>query len=198
MFERSERQELFSDDSGAIPVIIKYTDNNIEWHNKHNNSRFEDFLERFIGVHDCIVINRGINVKNSKQIIEFVLESTDFSVKVGTDVENGYFFMPVFSDKSVILPDNDTDCKKCKCRIYLSNNVSLSFWSENNLTARFDEIKTFITDCCSLPIPFDDSKVGEDSKKMWKIYIDGLSRLNQDKKNLLKAESTYKKCLREE
>lgn len=189
MFERSERQELFSEDSGAIPVIIKYTDYNVEWHNKHNNSRFEDFLDRFSGVHDCIVINRGINAKNNKQIIEFVLESTDFSVKVGTDVENGCFFMPIFSDKSVILPDNDTDCKKCKCRIYLSNKVSLSFLSENNLTARFDEIKTFITDCYSLPIPFDDSKVGEDSKKMWKIYTDGLSRLNQDKKNLLPIKS---------
>lgn len=198
MFERSERQELFSVDSEAIPVIIKYTESNVKWHNEHNNSRFEDFLERFVGIHDCIIINRGINEKNNRQIIEFVIESTNYSVKVGTDVDNGCFFMPTFSDKPIILPDNEDDCKKSKCRIYISNNVSLSFLSENNLTARYDEITNFITDCCSLPIPFDDSKVGIESKRMWKIYTDGLSRLNQDKKNLLAIKSvsepyTYKK-----
>ena len=198
MFERCERLELFSVDSEAIPVIIKYTESNVKWLNEHNNSRFEDFLERFVGVHDCIIINRGINEKNNRQIIEFVIESTDYSVKVGTDVDNGCFFMPTFSDKSIILPDNEDDCKKSKCRIYISNNVSLSFLSENNLTVRYDEIINFITDCCSLPIPFDDSKVGIESKRMWKIYTDGLSRLNQDKKNLLAIKSvsepyTYKK-----
>ena len=72
MFERSERQELFSVDSEAIPVIIKYTESNVKWHNEHNNSRFEDLLERFVGIHDCIIINRGINEKNNRLLKQAV------------------------------------------------------------------------------------------------------------------------------
>lgn len=192
MFERSERQELFSEDSTAIPIIISYTEANVKWHNGHNNSRFEEFVERFIGIHNCIVINRGINEKNNKQIVEFILESTDFSVKVATDIDNGKFIMPNFFDSPVVLPDNESDCKKCKCYFYLANRVSESFLSENNLANSYDIRKNFITECCSLPVPFDDGKVGIESEKMWNIYIDGLSRLNQDKKNLLPIKSVSK------
>lgn len=53
-FERIENDAIYSDAVEALPIIISYGQQNIEWNDKHlTNTSSEKLIEDFSGKHEC-------------------------------------------------------------------------------------------------------------------------------------------------
>ena len=70
MFDRLEYENLYMDDETLLPIVIKYSDRDVEIHNSHKDVPFSDYIKQIEGVHDFVVINRGVNEKNNYEEFE--------------------------------------------------------------------------------------------------------------------------------
>jgi len=189
MFERTEDQNLYLEDDSLLPIVIKYTDRDVEIHNSHKDVPFSDFIKQLDGVHDFVIINRGVNEKSNYEEFEIGIENVQCSVKLRIDTENNYFFNAHFSSKQIFAPDGEDECIKIKANMIFTQNVGIGFWNTNGLIDRLGDISELLAKCQSLSIPFDDSNLGLKNKKAWEIYAEGMSRLNREKQALLPIKS---------
>lgn len=192
MFDRIEEDNLYMEDNNILPIIIKYSERDVEIHNKHKDMQFDEFVNLLSGIHDVIVINRGVNEKTNSNEFEVVIENGNLSVKLRIDSENNFFFFPKFSNKIVFIPEGENELLKTKAKIVFTKNVGISFWRENGFLDCVSEISDFIERCLNLSVPFDDSQLGEQNKKAWEVYAEGMSMLNKEKKTLLPIKSVSK------
>lgn len=192
MFDRVEDDNIYMEDSKTLPFIIKYTDWDVDAHNKNKDVPFKDYMESLSGIHDLIIINRGVNDKGNFNEFEVAIENASFTVKLRIDEQNNYFFLPKFFERPILLPDSDDEFLRIKANIVFTKNVSIGFWSSNHFIDRISDIAQLIQQCMNLSIPFDDSQLGESNKRAWKVYAEGMSKLNKEKQALLpiKAVST--------
>lgn len=189
MFERTEDQNLYMEDESLLPIVIKYIDRDVEWHNSHKDVPFSDCIKQLEGVHDFVIINRGVNEKYNYEEFEIGIESVQCSMKLRIDTENNYFFNAHFSSKQIFAPEGEDECIKIKANMIFTQNVGIGFWNTNGLIDRLGAISEFLTKCQSLSIPFDDSNLGLKNKRAWEIYAEGMSRLNREKQTLLPIKS---------
>ena len=189
MFERTEDQNLYLEDDSLLPIVIKYTDRDVEIHNSHKDVPFSDFIKQLDGVHDFVIINRGVNEKSNYEEFEIGIENVQCSVKLRIDTENNYFFNAHFSSKQIFAPDGEDECIKIKANMIFTQNVGIGFWNTNGLIDRLGDISELLAKCQSLSIPFDDSNLGLKNKRAWEIYAEGMSRLNREKQTLLPIKS---------
>lgn len=185
MFERTEDQDLYLEDESLVPIIIKYSDRDAEKHNSRNDIPFNDNVKQLEGVHDFVIINRGINEKTNLEEFEITIENLECSVKVRIDMENNYFFSPKFSDKQIFAPEGDNECLRIKANLIFTTNVAIGFWNSNGLINRISDINELLIKTQSLSVPFDDSNLGYKNKKAWEVYAEGMSKLNKEKQALL-------------
>ena len=189
MFERTEDQEMYLEDESLIPIIIKYTERDAEKHNSHNDVPFDDNIKQLEGVHDFIVINRGINEKYSCEEFEITIEDLECSVKLRIDKDNNYFYSPRFTNKLVFTPEGDNEYIEIKANLIFTTDVGIGFWNNHGLVNRISDINVFMSQVQSLSVPFDDSQLGYQNKKAWEVYAEGMSRLNKEKQALLPIKS---------
>lgn len=189
MFERTEDHNLYMEDESLLPIVIKYIDRDVEWHNSHKDVPFSDCIKQLEGIHDFVIINRGVNEKFNCEEFEIGIEGVQCSVKLRIDTENNYFFNAHFSSKQIFAPEGEDECIIIKANMIFTQNVGISFWNTNGLIDRLGDISGFLTKCQSLSIPFDDSNLGLKNKRAWEIYAEGMSRLNREKQTLLPIKS---------
>lgn len=185
IFERTEDQNLYLEDESILPIIVKYSDRDVELHNSRKDVPFTECIKQIEGIHDFIVINRGINEKNNSEEYEIGIEGVECSVRLRVDFDNNYFFNPKFSNKQIFAPEDENECLKIKANLIFTQNVGIGFWNSNGLINHINEISEFITNCQKLSIPFDDSSLGYTNKRAWEVYAEGMSKLNREKQALL-------------
>lgn len=61
IFERFAQQDIFVEESDIVPIIIKYTDFNVQRHNEKNDTAFNDAIKSYEGIHSCVFVNDGIS-----------------------------------------------------------------------------------------------------------------------------------------
>ena len=189
MFDRLEYENLYMDDETLLPIVIKYSDRDVEIHNSHKDVPFSDYIKQIEGVHDFVVINRGVNEKNNYEEFEIGIEDVECSVKLRINIENNYFFSAKFSSKQILVPEGGDEYIKIKANLIFTQNVGIGFWNSNNLIDRLSDISEFLITCQGLSVPFDDSNLGYKNKKAWEIYAEGMSKLNKEKQTLLPIKS---------
>ncbi len=189
MFERTEDHDLYMEDESLLTIVIKYTNRDVEIHNSHKDVPFSDFIKQLEGVHDFVIINRGVNEKSNYEEYEIGIENVQCSVKLRIDTENNYFFNAHFSSKQIFAPEGENECIKIKANMIFTQKVGIGFWNTKGLIDQLGDISEFLNKCQSLSIPFDDSSLGLKNKRAWEIYAEGMSRLNKEKQTLLPIKS---------
>jgi len=195
-FTRTNNEELFVDSGKAMPIFIRYTPENEEYHNRANDFKFKDFIAQISGVKNSHIINKGKNKKGNVQIA-FLIDNSDYCVIVSPSSDGRSFYNPHFFDEKYVVPTDKNECSGMECNIRFigQNDDILVLLSEINWLTRFSEIAEFVSSCYKLQIPLKEIRKEED-KAVWHAYIDGLTAINNSKKDLcriLKINQPQKK-----
>lgn len=192
-FERIESNALYADSVEALPIIIRYRQNNVEWNDKQlASTSFEQLVEEYSGKHECYFINKGLDNKG-KQLIQIMIKESDYNIKLCPAKESRYFYNPIFEEKKFILPIDENEYKSKVCNVIFSRDDEDIFdlWTRIGWLNRVQEVKEFIDSCSTLQRPLKEIRMEED-RQIWQAYIDGLNALNDSKKELFKIKSIGK------
>ena len=100
------------------------------------------------------------------------------------------FSLSYISDEEFVVPTDPSEYKSMNLKFmaeeYINHNF-MDFLDRNDLMTSYREIKDFCTSLLSLKEPVREIN-REQSRKMWKAYIDGERALNTDKKELFIVE----------
>ena len=189
-FERIENNALYADSVEALPIIIRYRQNNVEWNNKQLASTgFEQLVEEYSGIHECYFINKGLD-KKGKQLIQIMIVESDYNIKLCPGKEGRYFYNPLFEEEKFVLPIDENEYKSKVCNVIFSKDDEdiWDLWTRIGWLNRVQEVKEFIDSCSTLQRPLKEIRMEED-RQIWQAYIDGLNALNDSKKELFKIKS---------
>jgi len=192
-FERIESNALYADSVEALPIIIRYRQNNVEWNDKQlANTSFEQLVEEYSGKHECYFINKGLD-KKGKQLIQIMIVESDYNIKLCPAKEGRYFYNPLFEEEKFVLPIDENEYKSKVCNVIFSKDDEDIFdlWTRIGWLNRVQEVKEFIDSCSTLQRPLKEIRMEED-RQIWQAYIDGLNALNDSKKELFKIKSIGK------
>jgi hypothetical protein len=194
-FERIESSDpLYSDSVEALPIIIRYRQTNVEWNDKQlANASFEQLMEEYSGRHECYFINKGLDKKTGKQLIQLMISESDYKIKLTQSKDGRYFYNPTFEEEKFVLPIDENEYKVKVCNVIFSKDEEdiIDIWTKIGWLNRVQEIKNFIDSCSSLQRPLKEIRMEED-RQIWQAYIDGLNALNDSKKELFKIKSIGK------
>lgn len=192
-FERIESNALYADSVEALPIIIRYRQNNVKWNDKQlANTSFEQLVEEYSGKHECYFINKGLD-KKGKQLIQIMIVESDYNIKLCPAKEGRYFYNPLFEEEKFVLPIDENEYKSKVCNVIFSKDDEDIFdlWTRIGWLNRVQEVKEFIDSCSTLQRPLKEIRMEED-RQIWQAYIDGLNALNDSKKELFKIKSIGK------
>lgn len=192
-FERIESNALYADSVEALPIIIRYRQNNVEWNDKQlASTSFEQLVEEYSGKHECYFINKGLD-KKGKQLIQIMIVESDYNIKLCPAKEGRYFYNPLFEEEKLVLPIDEKEYKSKVCNVIFSKDDEDIFdlWTRIGWLNRVQEVKEFIDSCSTLQRPLKEIRMEED-RQIWQAYIDGLNALNDSKKELFKIKSIGK------
>lgn len=192
-FERIENNTLYADSVEALPIIIRYRQNNVEWNDKQlASTSFEQLVEEYSGKHECYFINKGLD-KKGKQLIQIKIVESDYNIKLCPTKEGRYFYNPLFEEEKFVLPIDENEYKSKVCNVIFSKDDEDIFdlWTRIGWLNRVLEVKKFIDSCSTLQRPLKEIRMEED-RQIWQAYIDGLNALNDSKKELFKIKSIGK------
>lgn len=100
------------------------------------------------------------------------------------------FSLSYISDEEIVVPTDPSEYKSMNLKFmaeeYINHNL-MDFLDRNDLMTLYREIKDFCTSLVSLKEPIREIN-REQSRRMWKAYIDGERALNTDKKELFVVE----------
>lgn len=192
-FERMESGALYSDSVEALPIIIRYRQQNLEWNDKHLvNINSEKLMGDFSGKHECFFINKGFD-RRGNQLMQIMFAESDYIIKVSPAREGRNFYNPTFEEEKFVLPIDNNEYKSRVCDIiFLKDEEDIfELWTKIGWLNRVSEVKDFIESCCRLERPLKEIRMEED-RQIWQAYIDGLNALNDSKKELFKIKSIGK------
>lgn len=189
-FERTENKDLYSDSVEALPIIIRYRQNNIDWNDKHlASTNSKDLMEKFSGKHECFFTNKGTD-KKGYQKIQIMFADSDYNIKVSPAKDGRSFYNPLFEEEKFVLPISEDEYVSRVCNLIFANDDEdlIDLWTRSGWFNRLSEIKDFIDSCLRLERPLKEIRMEED-RQIWQAYIDGLNALNDSKKELFKIKS---------
>ena len=189
MFERIEDRNLYMEDELFLPIVVQYTNRDVDIHNSRKDIPFSDCIKQLEGVHNFVIINRGVNEKHNSEEFEIGIEDVHCSIRLRLNKENNYFFGVRFSSKQIFAPEDENECLKIKANLIFTQNIGISFWNTNGLVDQLENISIFLDNCQNLSVPFDDSNLGLRNKVAWEVYAEGMSKLNKEKQTLLPIKS---------
>lgn len=189
-FERTENKDLYSDSVEALPIIIRYRQNNIDWNDKHlASTNSKDLMEKFSGKHECFFTNKGTD-KKGYQKIQIMFADSDYNIKVSPAKDGRSFYNPLFEEEKFVLPISEDEYVSRVCNLIFANDDEdlIDLWTRSGWFNRLSEIKDFIDSCLRLERPLKEIRMEED-RQIWQAYIDGLNALNDSKKELFKINT---------
>jgi superfamily I DNA and/or RNA helicase len=194
-FVRTEANELYIDESNIIPIIIKYNDNREKWHNAHSETKFQDAIKQYEGIHDCFFVSDGISTKGKSpqpQVI-IMLDNTILSIKALIEGGERSFYVLSLIDEGFIVPNDKSEYVQSRCNIRFihSDTDLIDVVSSMSWGQRLHELKDFITNVAKLPRPLKEIRKEED-QAIWKSYSDGLDALTKAKQELQKIKKVGK------
>ena len=194
-FERTEESGLYIDDSKIIPIIIKYNDNSAKWHNERSNTKFQDAIKQYEGIHNCFFVFDGISTrgKTPQPQVIIMLENTVLSIKALIEGGERSFWGLSLLDEGFIVPNDKSEYiqSRCNIRFIHSDTDVIDVVTTMSWGHRLQELKAFITDVSKLPRPLKEIRKEED-QAIWKSYSDGLDALTKAKQELQKIKKVGK------
>lgn len=189
-FERIENDAIYSDSVEALPIIISYGQQNIEWNDKHlTNTSSEKLIEDFSGKHECFFVNKGLD-RRGNQLMQIMFSDSDYVIKVSPAKEGRNFYNPTFEEEKFVLPIDENEYRTRVCNVIFikKDDDIFELWTKLGWLDRVSEVKEFVESCCKLERPLKEIRMEED-RQIWQAYIDGLNALNDSKKELFKIKS---------
>ena len=190
--DRTFTEDLFTEVLESTPCIIIYSEQAFEYSKNYLRSTTQtakEVFESILGIHKCKIVFKGKDKKDFRRY-QFIIEELKLSIYVTARQNFAEFSLCYISDEEVVVPTDPSEYKimnlKFMAEEYIDHNL-MDFLDRNNLMTSYREIKDFCTSLVSLKEPIREIN-REQSRKMWKAYIDGERALNTDKKELFIVE----------
>lgn len=190
--DRTFTKELFTEVLESTPCIIVYSQQAFECSKNYLKSTTQtakEIFESILGVHQCKIIYKGKTKKDFRKY-QFIIEELKLSIYVTPRQNLTEFSLSYISDEEFVVPTDPSEYKSMNLKFmaeeYINHNF-MDFLDRNDLMTSYREIKDFCTGLLSLKEPVREIN-REQSRKMWKAYIDGERALNTDKKELFIVE----------
>lgn len=192
---RQDDNNIYSniEESECFPVFIRYTQNNVSYHDKYCKRTFEELMSEASGVHTCSFIHRQQKGKKGKVYEEIAIKVDDLSFSLTAQASRDELTLrePKFSLKTMVLPEETEQYKTRKCVVKFvdldEDTFKLIRSAGNYWFSHSDEISRFYKECFTLPIPPIEIQIEED-KEMWQAYLDGLNAILENKRDLIKVQ----------
>ena len=194
---RQPESNIYSnvEDNEVLPLFIRYTGEDVKFHDKDARVSFDDTIAQLSGTHTCSFIHRKHKSRN-KEHEQLAIKFDDLpicaTVQLHRDECTLYF--PRFSVKNMVLPEeNQYIVRKCEVRFVdmYENSFKLISGAGPYWIGHVNEITQFMKDCFALPIPPIEIQI-EDDKEMWQAYLDGLNVILESKRDLIKIQHISK------
>lgn len=190
--DRTYTEELFTEVLESTPCIIVYTQQAFEYSKNHVRSitrTAKEIFDSILGIHECKIVYKGKDKKDFRKY-QFIVEELKLSIYVTARQNLTEFSLSYISDEEIVVPTDSSEYKSVNLRFmaedYRDHNL-MDFLDRNDLMTSYREIKDFCKSLISLKEPIREIN-REQSRKMWKAYIDGEKALNTDKKELFIVE----------
>lgn len=190
--DRTFTEDLFTEVLESTPCIIIYSEQAFEYSKNYLRSTTQtakEVFESILGIHKCKIVFKGKDKKDFRRY-QFIIEELKLSIYVTARQNFPEFSLCYISDEEVVVPTDPSEYKimnlKFMAEEYIDHNL-MDFLDRNNLMTSHQKIKDFCTSLVSLKEPIREIN-REQSRKMWKAYIDGERALNTDKKELFIVE----------
>ena len=190
--DRTYTKELFTEVLESTPCIIVYSQKAFEYSKNYLRSTAQTAKEIFdsiLGIHECKIVYKGKDKKNFRKY-QFIIEELKLSIYATVRQNLTEFSLSYISDEEIVVPTDPSEYKSMNLRFmaeeYSDHNLT-DFLDRNDLMTSYREIKDFCTSLASLKEPVREIN-REQSRRMWKAYIDGERALNTDKKELFSGE----------
>ena len=185
------------EDNETLPLFIRYTSKNVDFHDKIASTTFNDIISILSGVHVCVFIHRQQKGRNGKVYDELSVKFDNESYCMTAQISRDGFTLrePRFSEKNMVLPEEKDQYLVRKCDVKfvdLSEDTLKLFNSVGPYwVGHTNDVQEFLKDCFALPIPPIEIRIEED-KEMWQAYLDGLNAILENKRDLIKILSVNK------
>lgn len=190
--DRTYTKELFTEVLESTPCIIVYSQQAFEYSKNYLRSTTQtakEIFEGILGVHECKIVYKGKDKKDFRKY-QFIIEELKLSIYATAKQNLTEFSLSYISDEEIVVPTDPSEYKSMNLKFmaeeYLDHNL-MDFLDRNDLMTSYREMKDFCTSLVSLKEPIREIN-REQSRKMWKAYIDGERALNSDKKELFIVE----------
>lgn len=190
--DRTFTEELFTEVLESTPCIIVYSQQAFEYSKNYIKSitqTAKEIFDSILGVHECKIVYKG-KVKKDFRKYQFIIEELKLSIYVTARQNLTEFSLSYISDEEIVVPTDPSEYKSMNLKFmaeeYINHNL-MDFLDRNDLMTSYREIKDFCTSLTSLKEPIREIN-REQSRRMWKAYIDGERALNTDKKELFIVE----------
>ena len=184
------------EDCEALPLFVRYTSDDVKFHDKDATVSFEDTVAQLSGTHMCYLIHRrqkGRNKVYEELAIKF--DELPFCMTAQLARDECTLRAPHFTVKNMVLPEEKDQFIVRKCEVRFVDLYEDPFKLINGAgpywVGHVQEITQFMKDCFSLPIPPIEIQIEED-KEMWQAYLDGLNALLENKRDLIKIQHISK------
>lgn len=195
---RNPEPNIYSsvEDGEILPLFIRYTDENVKFHNKDAKVSFEDTIAQLSGTHTCYFIHRRQG-RNNKVHEEIAIKFDELPVCMTAQLYKDEYTLraPRFTVKNMVLPEEKDQFMVRRCEVRFVDLYEDSFKLISGVSpywvGHVQEITQFLKDCFALPIPPIEIQI-EENKEMWQAYLDGLNALLENKRDLIKIQHVRK------
>lgn len=190
--DRTYTEELFTEVLESTPCIIVYSQQAFEYSKNYVRSitqTAKEIFDSILGIHECKIVYKGKDKRDFRKY-QFIIEELKLSIYVTARQNLTEFTLSYISDEEFVVPTDPSEYKSMNLRFMAeeySNHNLMDFLDRNDLMTSYREIKDFCVSLVSLKEPIREIN-REQSRRMWKAYIDGERALNTDKKELFIVE----------
>lgn len=194
---RSDARNIYSnvEDGEALPLFVRFTSDDVKFHDKDSAMSFEDAIAKLSGIHTCYFIHRRQKGRN-KVYEELAIKFDDMPIcMTAQQARDGITLRaPHFTEKNMVLPEEGEFLIR-KCDVKFVDLYEDSFKLINGAgpywLGHIDDLTQFISNCFELPIPPIEIRIEED-KEMWQAYLAGLNAILENKRDLIRIQAVRK------
>lgn len=185
-------EKLFTEVLESTPCIIVYSEQSFEKSKDYlttTSKTARDIFESILGIHECKIVYKGKDKKDNRRY-QFIIEDLKLVVYLIARTNLTEFNLNYISDEEIVIPTDPSEYKSINLNFMgedYTNHNTLRFLDKNDLMTSYREIKNFCSSLIELKEPIREIN-REQSRKMWKAFIDGERALNTDKKELFVVE----------
>lgn len=195
---RQDTSSLYSsvEDNDALPLFVRFTSDDVKFHDKDATVSFADTIAQLSGIHTCYFIHRRQKGRN-KIYEELAIKFDELPFCMTAQLARDEYTLraPHFTVKNMVLPEERDQFIVRKCEVRFVDLYEDSFKLINGVgpywVGHVQEITKFIKNCFELPIPPIEIRI-EDDKEMWQAYLDGLNAILENKRDLIRVQSVSK------